>query len=157
MIKLLLIFIFGILSQVSCQVQADNVPLIQKGKDEISDLYLKHVEEKKLKNGNTSILYKFGKYHSCRVEFDKKNNIVDSECNIDNEKRSDDRLTKIFERIKEDMTISGYCAVKLKNKNAPETVKNRCLYAEYILLSNCSDNNSCLDYREWYIKENHNK
>lgn len=157
MLKMLIIFFFVISSQVSCHVRAENISLVEKGKEEISDLYLRLKEKKILSNGNISILYRFGKNHSCRVEFNKKEEIVNSECNIDSFEKSEERLRKTYERIKEDMTVSSYCAIKIKENRSPEPVLNRCHYAEYILISNCSEKNNCLDYREWYINKNHNQ
>lgn len=155
MLKLLIIFSYIILSNVSCSVRAEEFSLVEKGKSEISELYLKHTHKNILTNGNTSILYKFGKNHSCRVEFNKKNEIITSECNLDSEKRSEERLKKIYERIKEEQVEDGYCSIKLQNKSISEAARNRCLYSEYILISRCSDKNNCLDYREWYINNNH--
>lgn len=157
MFKLLVIFSYILLSNVSCSVRAEEISLVDKGKSEISDIYLKHSDKKILSNGNTSILYKFGKRHSCRVEFNKKNEIINSECNLDSEKKAENRLKKIYERIKEDQIEDGYCSIKLKNQSTTETARNRCLYSEYILISRCSEKNDCMEYREWYINKNHNK
>jgi hypothetical protein len=157
MLKILIISFFIISSQVSCQVRAENMQMIQKGIDNLSVEYLTFKEKNTLSNGNVSLLYSFGKDHSCRVEFNKAEEIVDSECNIDTVEKSEERLRKLYERIKEDMSIVGYCSIKIKDKKLSEPVLNRCLYAEYILISSCSEKNNCLDYKEWYINKNHNK
>lgn len=157
MLKLLIIFILISLNSISFIAKADEIDLINKGTQSISDNFITYKSKKVLSNGNTSLLYKFGKNNSCRVEFNKKNNIVKSECNVDSLKRKEDRLKKQYERIAEDQVAEGYCSLKIKSIDATETTKNRCNYYEYILFSKCSEKGNCLDYREWYIQSNHKK
>lgn len=151
MLKLIILLVVLVSSQFSCQIKANEISLIEKGKNDIAANYIHMTSKKTLDNGNLSIIYNFGIKNKCRVEFNNKEDVLSSECDFDVNHTSAKLLEQQIQKIKEDMSISGYCSIKLKDLTESEEVKNNCKYSEYLLLSNCLDKKDCLDFEDWSL------
>jgi hypothetical protein len=129
---------------------------VDMAKKAFSEDFIYVTDIKKLDNGNKSVLLKvFDK--TCLIELNNKNETISKDCD---ESTSDDKLLEIkqvYAALLEDTLVRGYCDYKMKQDSIQEGVKNRCLYAEYVTLSNCVDEDNCKDFSQWILETKHKK
>lgn len=150
--KIVLLFWIIIMSSVS-MAKDSTVDIAKKA---FSEDFIYVTDIKNLENGNKSILLKvFDK--TCLVELNKANEAISKECD---DSDSNDKLLEIkqvYAAMLEDTLVRGYCDYKMKQETVQAGVKNRCLYAEYITFSNCSNEDNCKDFSAWMLENKHKK
>lgn len=134
---------------------ADNVQT-QLAKEAVMNDFIDVTNIKQLENGGSSILLSFlGK--TCRVDIDKNNIVLNTECDDNSDKEIVAELKRVYFNLQEDTLIRGYCDFKLKQSKSSKGVLNRCQYAQYVVLSQCAEEETCMDYSQWLIQKKHNK